>query len=299
MIVVTTPTGQIGSQVLSRLIATDEELRVIVRDPSRLPVEVRERAEVVVGSHDRSDVLASALAGADSVLWVVPPDPRTPSVADHYLNFTRPMCELVTQQEAVRVVGVTTLGHGWPQDAGNLSAAMAMDDLIGSTDVAYRALAMPFFMENLLGQVPSVRTHGVVTMTNAADRPLRTVATADVAAAAAAALLDRSWKGQEVVPVVGPDVLTPEGMAETMSQVLDRPVRYQQVSDQDFTGRMLGYGLSQAWVQGMVAMTTAQSEGIYETALTSSSNDAGLATTLGAGISFRRWCQEVLLPAAA
>ena len=39
-------------------------------------------------------------------------------------------------------------------------------------------------------------------MANTADRPLLTVATRDVAAAAAALLLDASWGGQASVPVV-------------------------------------------------------------------------------------------------
>jgi len=51
MIVVTAPTGHIGSQVLSTLLQHDEAVRVIVRDPDRLPAEVRDRVEVVTGSH--------------------------------------------------------------------------------------------------------------------------------------------------------------------------------------------------------------------------------------------------------
>ena len=39
MIVITTPTGQIGSQVLDDLLASDEELRVIVRDQADLPAD--------------------------------------------------------------------------------------------------------------------------------------------------------------------------------------------------------------------------------------------------------------------
>jgi uncharacterized protein YbjT (DUF2867 family) len=37
MIVITTPTGQIGRQVLGNLLESGEELRVIARDPSQLP----------------------------------------------------------------------------------------------------------------------------------------------------------------------------------------------------------------------------------------------------------------------
>ena len=38
MIVITTPTGQIGRQVLGNLLDSSEQLRVIARDPAQLPV---------------------------------------------------------------------------------------------------------------------------------------------------------------------------------------------------------------------------------------------------------------------
>ena len=47
MIVVTAPTGLIGHQVLESLFDSDEPVRVIVRDPSRVPAQARERVEIV------------------------------------------------------------------------------------------------------------------------------------------------------------------------------------------------------------------------------------------------------------
>ena len=47
MIVVTAPTGTTGHQVLEKLLDSAETIRVIARDPSRLPPEERERVEVV------------------------------------------------------------------------------------------------------------------------------------------------------------------------------------------------------------------------------------------------------------
>ena len=47
MIVVTTPTGQIGGRLASILLDAGEAVRVVARDPDRLAADVRERAEVV------------------------------------------------------------------------------------------------------------------------------------------------------------------------------------------------------------------------------------------------------------
>ena len=47
MIVITTPTGAIGNQVLEQTLRSGEPIRVIVRDPSRIQSQTRKRVEVV------------------------------------------------------------------------------------------------------------------------------------------------------------------------------------------------------------------------------------------------------------
>src|SRR5437016_2541781 len=130
MIVVTTPTGSIGQQVLKQLLAGDQPIRVIARDPSRLPTQTRERVEVVQGSHRDRDVVNQAFAGADTVFWLVPADPRAASVAAAYVDFSRPACEAFRRQGVERVLGVSALGRGTALagNAGLVTASLQMDD---------------------------------------------------------------------------------------------------------------------------------------------------------------------------
>lgn len=289
MIVITAPTGQIGHQVLDKVLDSGQPIRVIARDPSRLSPQVRERVEVVQGSHNDSDVVTEAFAGANSVLWLVPPNPRADDIEDYYLDFTRPACDAIKSQRVKRVIGVSSLGRAYGKHAGLLSPAFAMDELIESTSVSYRSLAMPFFMENLLNQVEAIKSQGMFFMANSADRPLATVATRDIAAAAADLLLDDSWSGQGSVPVIGPDALSPNDMAKVLSEVLERPVHCQQISNEAYKATMMQYGMTDAWAQGLVDMAAAQNEGIY---------DAEQRTLQSASpTSFRQWCEEVLKPA--
>ncbi|WP_330455606.1 NAD(P)H-binding protein [Streptomyces sp. NBC_00820] len=288
MIVITAPTGQIGRQTLDLLLDGGHPVRVIARDPSRLTPRTREQAEIVQGSHSDPQVLAEAFKGADSVLWLVPPNSGTDDNREHYLGFTRAACEAITAQGVKRVVGVTSLGRAYKKPAGQLSDAFAMDDMIESTGVGYRALAMPFFMENLLQQAQAITTQGMFFMPNAADRPLALVATRDIAAAAARLLADDSWSGQDTVPVISPDSLSPDTMAEVLSEVLGRPVRFQQVGADTHKATMLQYGMSEPFAQSLVDMATAQSDDIY---------DAEHARATPAPTSFRQWSTEVLKPA--
>ena len=66
-ILVTTPTGNIGRQIVRELLAPEFSVRVIVRDPSRLPEEIRRQAEVVHGSADDATTLRRALDGVEAL----------------------------------------------------------------------------------------------------------------------------------------------------------------------------------------------------------------------------------------
>jgi uncharacterized protein YbjT (DUF2867 family) len=291
MIVITTPTGQVGHQVLDNLLDRGEPIRVIARDPARLPARTRKRVEVVQGSHGDFDVVTRAFAGADAVFWLVPPDPRAESVEAAYVDFTRPACDAFKNLGVRRVVGVSALGRGLAVagNAGRVTASLAMDDLIASTGVSYRALTMPSFMDNLLRQLAPIKHQGVFFSPISGDRKLPTCATRDVAAVAARLLLDPSWSGVDSVPILGPEDLSFNDMAQVMSEVLGRPVRFQQIPFQAFKARLTEQGMSEAMARGTVDMLAAKNEG-----LDNAEPRTPQATT---PTCFRQWCEAVLKPA--
>jgi uncharacterized protein YbjT (DUF2867 family) len=289
MIVITTPTGQIGRRVLGDVLDGGQPVRVIARDPSRLPAQARERVEVVQGSHGDLEVVDRAFAGVDAVFWLVPPDPRADSVEEAYVGFSRPACDALKRHEVRRVVGVSALGRGVAGNAGLVSASLAMDDLIASTGVSYRALTMPSFMDNLLRQIAPIKHQGVFFSPISGDRKLPTCATRDVAAVAAELLLDDSWSGVGSVAVLGLEDLSFNDMAQIMSEVLGRPVRFQQVPAEAFKARLTGRGMSEAMAQGTVDMLVAKDGG-----LDNAEPRTPQATT---PTSFRQWCEVVLKPA--
>ncbi|ATL33110.1 NAD(P)H-binding protein [Streptomyces formicae] len=294
MIVITAPTGNIGRHLLTRLLAAapaaGEELRVIVRDPARLPDAAHGRVDVVTGSHAEAEVLDRAFEGADAVFWLVPPDAsRTPH--DAYSGFTRPAVKALAAHGVGHVVGVSALGRGTPlaDRAGLVTATLAADDLIADSGVAYRALANPSFFENLLEEAASIREQGVFTDAADADRKAPFVAVADIAAAAADLLLDRSWTGTDSVPVLGPQDLSPNDLARIMTEQLGRPVRYARQPLDELYTTLLGYGLNEAFVQGVVDMKRAKDEGL----------DAGVTRTpdTTGSTTFEQWCARTLKPA--
>jgi uncharacterized protein YbjT (DUF2867 family) len=286
MIVVTAPSGAIGRQILTRLVDSREKVRVIARDPSRISDGVRERIEVQVGSHGDVDVVNQAFAGAEAVFWLVPPDPHAKSVEAAYLDFSRPASDAVKRHGVKRVVGVSALGRGVTANAGLVSASLAMDDLFAGAGVNYRALTMPSFMDNILRQTATIQNQGVFVGPVNAERRLPACATRDIAAEAATLLLDASWNGVAEVPILGPDDLSFNEMAGTMSDVLGKAVRYKQIPFDTYKSTLIGQGWSEAMAQGMVDMMMAKDQGL--------DNAEPRTPQAATPTTFRQWCEEVL-----
>lgn len=291
MIVLTTPTGAIGRQVLANLLDSGEPIRAIARDPAGLPEAARGRIEVVAGSHRDADVVDRAFAGADAVFWLVPADPRAESVEAAYVDFARPACEAFRRHGVKRVVGISALGRGTAlaEKAGHVTASLKMGDLIAGAGVGFRELALPSFMDNMLHQVEPIRTQGTFSWPMPGDLKLPTCATGDIAAVAARLLLDPAWSDRASVPVLGPEDLSFNEMAHIMSQTLGKPVRYQETPMEALRARLLGRGYSPAMAQAMIDMMSAKREGL---------DNAEPRTPQSASpTSFRQWCETELKPA--
>lgn len=290
MIVVTTPTGQIGRHVVQKLVDTDAPLRVIARDASKLPDSVAIRAEVIEGSHGDAEVIDRALNGADALFWLAPPD-TSRTLEEAYLDFARPAVDAIRRHGVARVLSVTALGRNtqWQDRAGLVTTSIRMDDMLMETGAAFRGLAMPSFMDNILRQAASIRTKGLMFGPVDPDRKVPTTATRDMGAMAARLLADDSWTGQQELPVLGPEDLSMNDMAAIASEVLGREVRYVQTSYEDLKRQFLSYGASESFAQGYVDMFRAKDEGMDNVAERDA--DSRSPTT------FREFCEKELAAA--
>ena len=78
-------------------------------------------------------------------------------------------------------------------------------------------------------------------------------------------------------------------MAQIISEVLGKPVRFQRLPIEPLKARLQQAGMSEGMLQDYLAMWAA-----YEQGLATSTPRTPEATT---ATSFRQWCKEVLKPA--
>src|SRR5262245_41255398 len=148
-ILVTTPTGRIGRRIVPELLAPEFSVRVVVRDPARLPEEIREQVEVVRGSTDDSATLRRALDGVEAMFWCVPTESlQATDVAEHYERFAWAGWQAIRQAETPRVVTISAGGKGLARNAGAISALHGMEAILDESGAAIRHLRCGFVMEN-------------------------------------------------------------------------------------------------------------------------------------------------------
>lgn len=289
MIVVTTPTGNIGRHVVQQLVEAGEAVRVVARDPSKLPEAVRDRVEVVSGSHGDAGILDQAFRAAQAVFWLCPPTPSATPEAQT-VQFSRAAAAAIKRYRVPRVVAATTLGRdtAWQDRAGMATASIRMVDLLRETGASVRGLALPAFMDNALQQIAMIR-EGRMVGAIGAERKLPHTATRDTGTVAAQLLRDASWQGQEDVPVLGPEELSYADIAAIVSEVAGREVRYEQISFDDLEARLRARGMADPFVRAYLAMLRAKDEGM--------DNVASRATAVIGSTKFRDWAEAELKPA--
>ena len=185
---------------------------------------------------------------------------------------------------------VSALGRGVQRYTGYVSGSLAMDDLLRSTGAHLRALAAPSLMDNLLREVDPF---GRDVLRGAAPADLRApmVARRDIAAVAAGLLVDRTWTGQDDLPMLGPEDLSPEDTCRVLSEVLRRPIRYERSDVLESERAMIGFGVSPGMARAVTAMTYAKLDGLD--AVDTPDRAALTPTTL------REWSQDELTTAVA
>jgi hypothetical protein len=74
-----------------------------------------------------------------------------------------------------------------------------------------------------------------------------------------------------------------------MSDVLGKPIRFQQISFEAYKARFIELGMSEAMATGMTDMAVAKNNGLDNGERRTPENTTPT--------SFRQWCEEVLKPA--
>jgi uncharacterized protein YbjT (DUF2867 family) len=252
-IVVTTPTGHVGSRVVQLLLQAGVRPTLLARRPARLDPRVIERADVVQADQADADAVVRATRDADALFWLAPDtaDPDADPVA-WYAQLGANAARAVTENGIARTVFLSSTGAEMRSGAGAIDGLARTEELLNATGASVLHLRCGYFFTNL--DLDSLR-HGVVRAAAAVDYSLPWVDPRDIGDVAAARLLSGAWSGRHVQAVHGPEDLTLTQVAEILTEALGRPIQAETISEDAQRRSMRSAGFGEKQIDGMVGMS--------------------------------------------
>ncbi|MFC0624600.1 NmrA family NAD(P)-binding protein [Kribbella deserti] len=286
MIVVTTPTGRVGSRVTRLLVQAGERPTVLVRDPARLDPGLLPYVDVEVGDQGDVDFVVGATKGAEALFWVDPPTGDDDPV-EGYARMGFSAARAVLSNQIGRTVFLSSVGAEKRKGAGEIDGLGRTEELLDATGAAVLHLRCGYFFTNLLLDLESVR-EGVLRTTMPLDAVMSWVDPRDIAEIAAVRLLATNWVGRHVQAVHGSEDLSFARVAEILTQVLGRKVAAERITDDQQRDTLRSFGMTEAQVEGIVGMSAGLRDFTPE-------NPRDFLTTTPTTLA--AWAQSHLLPA--
>jgi len=249
MILVTGATGTNGRLVVQALLAAGAPVRAMVQDSARAADLARLGAELAVADFDRPDTLDTALVGVERSLLL--------SAVDRQLA-TRETRFVERAQKAglQHLVKFSAIG-AHPAAAFTFGRQHgAAERMIMDSGLPFTFVQPNFFMQNLLWSAETIKARGELS-SSLGSTPASHVDARDIAAVIAATLTDPLDRhAGRIHLVTGPAALSFDHVAETFSRVLQTPVRYRNLSDEQLKAGLLGAGQDEWLATALVELNT-------------------------------------------
>lgn len=257
MYVVTGATGNTGSVVAEKLLAKGEKVRVLGRDAKRLERFTTRGAEAFVADATSADALTKAFSGAKAVYAIIPPNIAAPDVRAYQEQVSDDLAAAITKSGVKHAVVLSSFGADKPDKTGPVLALHDLEtklNAIAGLNALY--LRAGYFMENLLPQVGVIQSFGMVAGPVRPDAPLPMIATRDIGAVAADALLKLDFNGKQLRELQGPRDVTYNDVAKIVGAAIGKPdLKYQQLPAAQLKPALTQMGMSPNMVDLLFEMT--------------------------------------------
>jgi NAD(P)H dehydrogenase (quinone) len=247
VILVTGAGGKTGRAVLRALAARRVRARALVHRPEHGDaVRAAGAVDVIAGDLRDPGLLTLASKDVGAVYHICPNvHPDEVKIGRAVIEAARAAGVGRFAYHSVLHPQVEAMPHHWRK--------LRVEEMLLASGLGTTILQPALYMQNVLGQWASILERGVYTVPYPASTPLCMVDLEDVAAVAAAVLTDDGHAGA-TYELVGPEALTPEGVAEILGRRLNRTVEVEEIGLDGWAERARASGMRDDAIDTLVAM---------------------------------------------
>ena len=241
MFLVTDVTGHVGRAVLAELANQPVAVRALLQEPGDLTIKAP-NIEAVRTDPDDPGSLRRAVEGVEAVFLA---SAFSPQVAEVHMK----IANAAKAAGVKRFVQQSTVGANPQMCCARMLRwlGQAETGVAACPDVSVTRLRPSYLLQLLFEFAPTIAQQGLIA------GPFRSnawswVDARDVAAVAVAALKDPSHEGR-FYTVTGPESLSFPQIADRLSHILGKPVRYNDITANEARGWLQGKGLSPVMIE--------------------------------------------------
>ncbi len=246
-ILVTGPTGNVGSLLIPNLTSLGADVRALVRDEAKAQGLKDLGVEIVVGDLDKPDTLDAAFRGVDKVFLITPPNPNQVIQAENGI-------------QAAKRAGnpfLVRLSSGATRDTLGALPLIAeqhaeIDESVKASGLPYNLIQPHFFMQNTMMSAQSVASESAVYIPFN-DGKIGMIDVRDIVDVAIKVLTEDGHQGKSY-NLTGPVSISFHDVAAALSKALDKQVNYINVPLEAAREGMLGMGMSEWFADAMVGV---------------------------------------------
>ena len=256
MYVVLGASGNTGQVVAKNLLARGQKVRVVGRNAARLQPLAAEGAEIFIGDVTDTRAMTKAFMGAETAYVMIPPNPSSNDFRSFQERAGDAIATAIRHAGLKNVVSLSSIGADKASGTGPVLGLHDLEqklDQIDNTNILH--LRAGYFMENTLPQVGAIRMTGSVAGPLRPDLKVPMIATRDIGAAAADALLRLDFRGKQTRELLGERDLDYNEVASIIGDGIGKPgLGYIQMPDEQMKPALVQMGMSENFVGLLLEM---------------------------------------------
>ncbi|MCE6965704.1 MULTISPECIES: SDR family oxidoreductase [Leclercia] len=254
MIAITGATGQLGHHVIEQLLKTvpASQIVAIVRNPAKAGALSQQGLDVRQADYADQAAFTSALQGVEKLLLIS--SSEVGQRAPQHQNVIN-----AAKAAGVKFIAYTSLLHADTSPLGLHVEHVATEKALAESGIPFTLLRNGWYTENYLASAPPALEHGVF-IGSAGDGKIASATRADYAAAAAKVIAEEGHAGK-VYELAGDNAWTLSELAAELSKQSGKSVKYQNLSEADFSAALKSVGLPAGLAEMLADSDTGASKG--------------------------------------
>jgi len=263
MYVVLGASGNTGHIVAKNLLARQQKVRVVGRNAARLQPHAEQGAEIFIGDVTDASALTKAFHQADSAYVMIPPNVTSDDPLAYEERVSDAIAAAVKNAGVKNVVALSSIGADKPKGTGPVIGLHNLEQKLNQIDSAnVLFVRAAYFMENTLPQATVIRTAGSAIGPLRPDLKLPMIASRDIGAFAADALLRLAFRGKQTQELLGQRDLTYTEVTTIIGKAIGKPdLKYVQAPNDQIRPAMVQMGMSEKFVELLLQMTASLNSG--------------------------------------